>query len=441
MIVGPFNLKERNMIDKRFNILIFPAGSEIGFEIYNSLKYNLHIELFGASAKSDHARFLYDKDHYFEGDYYITDVNFIENFNSLLRHLNIDIIMPTHDSIALFLAKNKANITANILTSPYQTALIAREKKLTFNLFKNLDFCPIVYDYPYNDVTFPVFLKPNIGQGAKGTCVVNNKEDLQIKINENPDLIACEYLPGEELSVDCFTNRKRELLFVGPRTRERIQMGISFNSSSVALTREIQEIAETINKMVEIQGAWFFQVKKDDKGKFKLLEFAVRQASTMGLYRQLGVNFALLSIFDSLDIDVKILKNNYSIELDRCLFSRYRIGLEYNRVYFDFDDTLIINNRVNETALKYLYQCKYRQIKICLLTKHEFDLDETLQKYCLAKNLFDEIILLKPDDDKIKYIIPNYSIFIDNYYFDREKVSSKLHIPVFDVDAIESLLD
>lgn len=41
-------------------ILIFPAGSEIGIEIFHSCKYS-HINLFGASGKSDHAEFIYDE--------------------------------------------------------------------------------------------------------------------------------------------------------------------------------------------------------------------------------------------------------------------------------------------------------------------------------------------------------------------------------------------
>lgn len=432
--------RNKETMNKKANILVFPAGAELALEIYNSLRYNLHIEVFGASGKSDHAKYVYDENHYFENDFYITNPDFIDKFNELIKKLKIDFIIPTHDTIVLFLAQHKEEINAKIITSPYKTALIAREKKLTYKLFKEFDFCPEIYEYPFVDVTFPIFLKPNIGEGGKGTCVVNNRETLLSKINNNSDLIVCEYLPNEELSVDCFSNKKGELLFVGPRTRERVQNGISFHSSSVPITPEIKEIAEKINKMVEIRGKWFFQIKKDRHGKFKLMEFAVRQASTMGLYRQLGVNFALLSIFDAMDMDVRILKNNYSIELDRCLFNRYKMNFEYNTVYIDFDDTIIIENKVNEIAIQYLYKCKNRNIRICLLTKHEFDLDESLNKYCLSKNLFDEIIVLKHNDNKTKFINPNKSIFIDNYFYDREKVSREINIPVFDVDAIGCLL-
>jgi hypothetical protein len=428
------------MLDRKINVLVFPAGSEIGLEIHNSLKCNLHIELFGASGKSDHAKYVYDTEHYIEDDLYISSPGFIERFNRLLRQYRIDVVLPTHDSVVLFLAQYRNILNAKILTSSYETTLIAREKKLTYALFRKYDFCPEIYTSSFENITFPIFLKPNIGQGGKGSFVVESINELNQKINNNPDLIICEYLDGEEFSIDCFSNRNRELLFIGPRTRERIQMGISFHSKAVPLTPEIERIAKTLNHELNFRGAWFFQLKKDNKGKLKLLEFAARQASTMALYRQIGVNFALLSIFDGLDIDIKILRNNCLIELDRCLYNRYKIGIEYNRVYIDFDDTIIVKGKVNEMALQYLYQCKNNNIEINLLTKHLYNLDESLKKYCLAKNLFDKIILLKSDEDKSKFILPENSIFIDNYYYDRERIRRELNIPVFDVDAIECLL-
>jgi len=171
------------------------------------------------------------------------------------------------------------------------------------------------------------------------------------------------------------------------------------------------------------------------------MEFAVRQASTMGVYRQIGINFALLSLFDALEHNVKIIKNVHSVELDRCYNNSYKTNLIYDKVYFDFDDTLIINNQVNCTALRFLYQCKNRSIKIILLTKHEFKIKNTLKKYCISEKLFYKIIVIKASDDKLNFIEPKGAIYIDNYFFDREKVFTTLHIPVFDVDAIECLLE
>ncbi len=422
-------------------VLIFPAGSEIAHEIHSSLRYNLHIELFGATGKSDDARLIYDRSHYFEDDFYITKPDFLDRFNSLLKENKINIVIPTHDTIALYLADHKDQVLATVLTSDYKTALIAREKRLTYKLFKDENFSPEVYETPLGKITYPVFLKPNIGEGGKRTVVCDNHNEVMYNLEKNPDLLICEFLPGEELSVDCFTNKDGELLFVGPRTRERVQMGISFHSSSILLTNEIKKIAETINAKVKIRGAWFFQIKKDKRGKYKLLEFAVRQSSTMGLFRQVGVNFALLSIFDAMDTEVKILKNDYSIELERSLYNRYKNHFDYEAVYIDFDDCIVINSLVNEVAIRYLYFAKRKNKKIIMLTKHEYDIDETLEKYRIHKGLFDEIITVHMNQDKADFIKNKKSIFIDNYFFDRQNVKSKLNIPVFDVDAIESLIE
>jgi hypothetical protein len=429
------------VLPEKHNVLIFPAGSEIGIEIFHSLKYNLHFEIYGASGKSDHAGFLYDSAHYAEDNFYIGSPDFIEKFNALLLRWNIRFIFPTHDTITLFLKQNEEKLKATVIGSEPQTSLIAREKLRTYALFGNEPFCPRVYSAPYQDMSFPVFAKPNQGQGGKGAFVCRNREEFDREMANAADMVVTEFLPGDELSVDCFTDRKGQLHFIGPRTRERVQIGISFRSVKTELTDEIAYIAKTINASLTIRGAWFFQIKKDAAGNYKLLEFAVRQASTMGLYRQVGVNFALLSLFDAMDKDVSILVNEYPIALDRCLYNRYRIDYDYDKVYIDFDDTLIVNGEVNTDAVRYIYHCHNKGIRTILITKHRLDLDETLKRFHLSRNMFDEVIHISMEDDKTKYMDPHKSIFIDNHFADRRHVQRTLNIPVFDVDAIDSLIE
>ncbi|HTN67473.1 MAG TPA: ATP-grasp domain-containing protein, partial [Burkholderiaceae bacterium] len=420
--------------------LIFPAGSEIGLEIYNSLKYSHHVELFGASGKSDHASFVYAEDHYTEDALYVEQPDFIERFNGLLRRLCIEFVYPTHDTVACFLAEHQSALASRVLTSCAETNQIARYKKRTYDVFRSFEFCPQVFDAPYRDLPFPVFLKPNAGQGGKGTCVAQDPGELAFYLKKSPDVLVTEFLPGEELSVDCFTDATGKLLFVGPRTRERVQMGISFRSTAVELTEDIQHIADSINETVILNGAWFFQVKKDRNGKFRLMEFAPRQSSTMGLYRHTGVNFALLSLFNALGMPVEILQNDYAVQLDRCLHSRFKAALTFRRVYIDLDETLIFGRRVHELAMAFLYQCRNRGIHIVLITKHRYDVNETLRNCGIAEHLFEDIIHIPEHQEKWGFINPDAAIFIDNYWFDRRSVREKLGIPVFDADGIECLL-
>lgn len=72
----------------KYNVLIFPVGSEIGLEINNSLKYSHHLEVFGISGKSDHAAFVYEDGKYFEDNLlYIDHPDFIDLFNGYLKKI------------------------------------------------------------------------------------------------------------------------------------------------------------------------------------------------------------------------------------------------------------------------------------------------------------------------------------------------------------------
>jgi hypothetical protein len=428
------------LTNTKHRVLIFPAGSEIGLEIYNSLKYSHHVEVFGASGKSDHASFVYDQDHYIEDALYVDQPDFLDRFNRLLRTLQIDFIYPTHDTIACYLAEHASELAARVLTSCHETNRIARFKEQTYSAFQSFAFCPKVYRDLYHDLDFPVFLKPNDGQGGKGTYLAETWGDLAFYLGKNPSLLVMEYLPGEELSVDCFTDFNGKLLFIGPRTRERVQMGISFRSTAVVVTEDIRRIADCLNVTVSLNGAWFFQIKRDRTGQFKLLEFAPRQSSTMGLYRHTGVNFALLSLFNAQGRPVEILQNDYSVQLDRCLHNRYKADLAFRRVYIDFDETLVVGTVVHDLAMAFLYQCRNRSIEIVLITKHRHDINATLRTCGISEHLFDEIIHIDDSQAKWDFINPEGAIFIDNFWNDRRAVKQKCGIPVFDVDAIECLL-
>lgn len=251
----------------------------------------------------------------------------------------------------------------------------------------------------------------------------------------------CEYLPNEEYTVDCLTDKNGALKAVMPRSRKRLMAGVCVAGQNELLTSEINKIAQIINERLNFKGLWYFQIKKDTNNKFKLLEISTRCAGTMCLSRAQGVNLPLLSVYTEMGFDISVSKNPYNIIMDRTLVSRYKIDYDYEIVYFDFDDTLIINDSVHLPAIRFLYQCKNQNKKIVLITKHEKDLNETLDKYAISTNLFDNILHLKIDDKKIDFIKSKKAIFIDNAFQERKAVQDKFNIPVFDVEGLEVLLD
>ena len=423
------------------NVLVFPCGSEIGLEIHNALKYSKDFKLYGGSSVDDHGKYVYEN--YIPDIPFIDDDNLLNFLNEVIEEHDIDLIYPSHDDVVLRLSELKDELDAHVVVSDDYTCDVCRFKSKTYELFREYDFTPKTYDITQKGIEdeFPIFLKPDVGQGAKGVALANDMDDLKHHFSQNPGLIAVEYLPGDEYTIDCFS-AKGELLYCEKRQRIRIKDGISVNATTIETDEEIRKIAEIINSKLTFDGAWFFQLKRDKDNQYKLLEIAPRIAGTMALHRNTGVNFPLLTLYAHLGIDVSIISNDNKLTIDRALTNRFNYEIDYERVYLDFDDTVFVKGKINTYLMMFLYQCVNENKQIILITKHIMDIHETLRELKIDEGLFDEIITLTKQDDKFEYMDNEISsIFIDDSFSERMAISQKLNIPVFDLDAIESLID
>jgi predicted ATP-grasp superfamily ATP-dependent carboligase len=423
------------------NVLIFPCGSEIGLELYKSLRFSTHFNLVGGSSSGDHGMYVYEN--YISDLPYVGDEDFIEKINNVISDNHIDFIFPAHDSVVLKLAEEAAagNLGCEVVTSSAETCAVSRSKAQTYKSLKGVVPTPKVFgsiDELEVDA-FPVFLKPDVGQGSKGTFIAKSREDVAFYTAKDPSLLLLEYLPGIEYTIDCFTDRNGELLFSEGRVRNRISNGISVNSSAVEDER-FTELALSINKALKFRGAWFFQVKQNQAGELVLMEIAPRIAGTMGLARCRGVNLVLLSLFDRIGYDISIIENNYSMTIDRALQNSYKHNIAYKHVYLDFDDLVILDGKVNPAIMAFVYQCINKKIQVHLLTKHKDDLDESLKKYHLS-GVFDEVIWIRDDSEKPGHITERDAIFIDDSFAERKIVQQTCNLPVFDSHMVEALME
>lgn len=422
------------------NVLVFPCGSEVGLEIYRSLCFSTHFNLIGGSSVDDHGKFVYKK--YIGNVPLVEDPDFINKIKRIVNDYEVDCIIPAHDSVLLKLIeeKTKGNINCEILASPLETCKIGRSKKESYEYYRGTIAVPKIYARSEIETSsFPLFLKPDVGQGSKGTYLAESYEDIDFYLKKDSSLLILEYLPGEEFTVDCFTNSRGELLFCEGRQRGRISNGISVSSTTVNDERFLK-IAKAINKKLIFKGVWFFQVKESASNELVLLEISSRIAGTMGLVRCKGVNLVLLSLFDLFGYEVDVFENDYAITIDRALENKYRHNIHYAHVYLDFDDLVIFDNEVNVQLMSFVFQCINKGIRLHLLTKHTDDINTTLKKYRLS-GVFDEIIHIRKEDNKAEYISEKNAIFIDDSYSERRLVHEALGIPVFDFNMVESLME
>jgi hypothetical protein len=421
-------------------ILVFPCGSEIGLEIYRALRYSSHFELVGASSGEDHGRFVYED--YVDGLPDHQHPDFPEALNVVVRERGIEAVYPATDAVAETLASWSAQYGVSVVGSSSEVAEICASKMATYSALEGVVPIPRIYRGLQDVNVFPVFIKPDRGHSSINTF---RAFDLDSAVSfltnaRNQNMLILEDLPGDEWTVDCFSDRHGKLRYNAARQRKRVRSGISTRTEwSTAHEGLFGDWALAINETLQPQGAWFFQAKESVEGDPKLLEVAARPAGSSALSRCQGVNLPLLSVFDAMGVDVTITRNSYSLELDRALGNRYRLSLEYDHVFVDLDDCLIIRGELNLNLVRFLFQSVASGKMLTLLTRHPGNPEVTLSGFRLG-DLFDRIICLSSRlDRKSDHIDSLSAIFIDDSYAEREEVNRVHGISVFSPDMVEAL--
>lgn len=425
----------------RKNVLIYPGNSYAAEEVYFCLKDSLRYRPVLGNHGSAHCEFITDD---FYADFpLITEDSFFDYINEFIKNHDIKFIIPTHDTVADFFAKNDKSINACVVSSDEYTADVCRHKRKTYELFKDCTFIPKVFA-TIDDLSYPVFAKDNVGQGGKLSGTAKNKEELYEILNRNIDIdyVLTEYLPGIEVTVDCFTDRHGRLLYYQPRLRETILTGMSGRSRLYEREEEINEMAVVINERLNLRGYWYFQCKKDIDGHFKLMEISTRFAGTFCITKNLDVNFPLLALTDFDGLDVKIFPNKYEIVSDRGYKNLFKVNYPYSKVYIDFDDTIAYQRKKYIIpTMAFLFQCMNEEKRIILLTRHAYNIRETLADLCIDSRMFENIIEVENGKHKSDYIKEKEgAIFIDNSFIERMNVKERVGIPTFDVCNLECLL-
>lgn len=431
----------KNNSKVRWRVLLFPVGTENALEVWRSLAFSKEILLYGAACPgSHHGPYVFNTVYPVP---HVSQQGWVEELNKIVRNNAIDFVFPLNDDVIDALANRRSEVACPIILVPNETVRIVRSKTATLDALKQEVAVSQNYSTVEQIEDYPVFVKPDDGHGEQGAKIVHSRIELEAALSQKPDLLIQEFLPGKEYSVDCFTDRHDDLIFCGGRERVRVRMGTSVHSrlANEARQAELKIIASRISKKLKMRGPWFFQMKADADGNLKLLEVDARIAGTMALNRVRGINFPLLGIYDAAGENITILLNKYNVEIDRALVNRYSHDLEYDTIYVDLDDTLVVHEKLNLLLIRFLFQCLNKEKRLVLVSKSlEKDKLGFLRHWRIAE-LFDQIIWLPENQSKASVIKAERAIFIDDSFSERSEVSRKLGIPTFDPSMVEMLLD
>lgn len=420
-------------------VLILPITTEIGLEVMESLRYIRWITCIGASSDEGILKTLICNEWVHLPS--VEDPNFISELNRVVKEKSIDVIYPAHDEVIYFLSKNRSVIASKIVLADAETCEITRFKSKMYHHFSDCKEVrvPKVYGTQEAVSIYPVFIKPDRGQGGYMGEIINDEFALRKKSNNPEAMIICEYLPGEEYTVECFSTKNDGILYCNGRTRSKIRNGIAVSSTFIRDPKFLV-IAKSIYAKISINGAWFFQLKRDSLGRLVLLEIAARIPGTSALSRVCGANLPLLTLYHFLKIPIQVIPEEINASIERTLANRYKHNISFARVYIDFDDTLIINGDINTLAIRFLYQCINASIPITLITRHKADINEILKRFRLYE-IFDKIIHLRNNELKSDYIHEEDALFIDDSFKERNEVKSAKNLVTIDSTMIEMLIN
>ena len=189
----------------------------------------------------------------------------------------------------------------------------------------------------------PICIKSLNGSGSRGIRILDENISLYDQfINEKPNtiftrrddfrkilssadhldpLMAMEYLPGAELSVDILADHGQILYMVG-RYSEHVLASIP-QETILFEDREAYAVCERIVSDLILDGNADFDFKYDSAGKPVLMEVNPRLAATLSVIAIGGINLPYLRVKQLLGEEMPVLKPAYGTRMKRRYLDMY----------------------------------------------------------------------------------------------------------------------
>jgi len=142
--------------------------------------------------------------------------------------------------------------------------------------------------------TYPVIVKPRRGAGSRGVSLVPDAASL-LALGADVDWLVQEELPGEEFSVDTLVDVDGRVVAAVPRSRVRVDSGVSVAGVTVR-DPELVEVAAQVAAAIGLVGVANIQLRRDVEGRPALLEVNPRFPGSLPLTIAAGVDLPSLAL-------------------------------------------------------------------------------------------------------------------------------------------------
>lgn len=303
-------------------ILVSGASGIVGYGILKTLKECDNVKLIGTSIYNDSiAQVFCDV---FELAPKTNSPEYLSWLIGIVKKHSISMIIPGIEADMSFWNNHRQIIESSgtfaLLNNSNLISLCADKwvfyKKLEEINFQNRIFSTITPNY--NRIKFPVLLKPRCGFGSKGIVKVADTQTLnKYKMQIGSNLILQEFIDGNdsEITASAFFDKNSQLKAYIMLERKLSSQGFTEKARIVEVS-EIKSHIDRLAKFLTPVGPTNFQFRRDDNGKWKLLEINPRISSSTSIRAAFGYNEGKMSVeyfIDNKEILQPRIKTGYAI--------------------------------------------------------------------------------------------------------------------------------
>ena len=288
-------------------VLVTGAGGPAGVAVIRSLLRRDGVEIFAG-----------DMDGWASGLYLVEPArrrilepglapDFVDRISQLCADDAIDVVISTVDVELPPLAARRTELSGAVLAAASADTLAVTLDKWELALR-----CSPLLRVPQTRLvnpegvgfawSFPVIVKPRRGAGSRGVRLVESREQLEA-IGTDETLIIQEYLPGSEFSVDVIAAADGRVVAAVPRTRTRVDSGVSIAGRTVH-DAGLEETAAAVAGAIGLTGVANVQLRYDHAGVPALLEVNPRFPGAMPLTIAAGVDMPSLVLDLALGLEI-----------------------------------------------------------------------------------------------------------------------------------------
>lgn len=316
---------------KDITILMTAAGSPSGPAIASCFR-NLgerKVRIIGTDMKSDPTIEQYvDKCYYAPA---AIDPSYIDCLLDICRKENVDAIVPGISDELLPMCNRKEEFeaigTKVSVSNAFSIEVCTNKRKfydfLSENGIKTPEYRRVTtldeFDKAVKELGYPdkkVCMKAVVSSGSRGVRIIDvsrsradilfgekpnslftTYEDLRsilASVDSFPEMMAMEYIPGREYSVDLVAENGK-ILYICGRNSDVVNASIPMEGS-LSKDEEAYALCEKIVELLNLDGNADFDFKYDADGHAVLMEINPRQAATMAVFRAGGINLSYLRI-------------------------------------------------------------------------------------------------------------------------------------------------